>query len=126
MSAVLGIGAAAGGVSAVVGSLHFPVVTDTVLGWQHHMMLGLNKDTNGGYSQADFDYSTSFSSAEEQHAAELKEIGKRLKDFGVGGYLQHFVKNQRETILTDALDGEDWERLSIQKSSRKEEPYCVP
>ena len=56
------------------------------------MMLGLNKDTNGGYSQADFDYSTSFSSAEEQHAAELKEIGKRLKDFGVGGYLQHFVK----------------------------------
>ena len=52
----------------------------------------MNKDTNGGYSQADFDYSTSFSSAEEQHAAELKEIGKRLKDFGVGGYLQHFVK----------------------------------
>lgn len=92
LSAVLGIGAAAGGVSAVVDSLHFPVVTDTVLGWQHHMMLGLNKDTNGGYSQADFDYSTSFSSAEEQHAAELKEIGKRLKDFGVGGYLQHFVK----------------------------------
>ena len=92
LSAVLGIGAAAGGVSAVVDSLHFPVVTDTVLGWQHHMMLGLNKDTNGGYSQADFDYSTSFSSAEEQHAAELKEIGKRLKDFGIGGYLQHFVK----------------------------------
>ena len=38
--AVLGLGAAAGGVSAVVGSMHFPVVTDTVLGWQHHMMLG--------------------------------------------------------------------------------------
>lgn len=33
LSAVLGIGAAAGGVSAVVDSLHFPVVTDTVLGW---------------------------------------------------------------------------------------------
>mgnify|MGYP000199140377 CR=1 FL=1 len=35
---------------------------------------------------------TGSSTEEEQHAAELKEIGKRLKDFGVGGYLQHFVK----------------------------------
>lgn len=33
LAAVLGLGAAAGGVSAVVGSMHFPVVTDTVLGW---------------------------------------------------------------------------------------------
>ena len=70
-----------------------------------------------------FDYSTSFSSVEEQHAVELKEIGKRLKDFGVGGYL-HFVKNQRETILTDASDGEDLARLSIQKSPERGTVLC--
>ena len=73
------------------------------------MMLGLNKDTNGGYSRADFDYSTSFSSVEEQHAAELKEIGKRLKDFGVGGYLQHFVKKSARNYFDGCFGwGRTW------------------
>ena len=73
-------------------AMNFPVVTENVLGWQHHMMLGLNKDTNGGYSQEDFDYSTSFATSEEQHAAEYAKIKQRLEDLGFLGYMEHFVK----------------------------------
>lgn len=79
-------------VNTAIKTMNFPVVTENILGWQHHMMLGLNKDTNGGYSQEDFDYSTSFATSEEQHAAEYAKIKQRLEDFGVLGYMDHFVK----------------------------------
>lgn len=98
-SGVLGMGIAFILVSAAIKTMDFPVVTETVLGWQHHMMLGLNKDTNGGYSQADFDYSTSFATSEEQHEAEYIEIKERLKDFGVIGYLEHFVKKSSRNFF---------------------------
>lgn len=91
-SGVLGMILALVLVNTAINTLDFPVVTETVLGWQHHMMLGLNKKTNGGYSQEDFDYSTSFSTSEEQHKAEYAEIKKRLEEFGAIGYLEHFVK----------------------------------
>lgn len=91
-SGILGIGVAFIIVNSAIKSMDFPVETETVLGWQHHMMLGLNKDTNGGYSQEDFDYSTSFATSEEQHEAEYAEIKQRLNNFGVLGYLEHFVK----------------------------------
>lgn len=92
LSGIMGITIAFILVNTAIKTMDFPVVTETVLGWQHHMMLGLNKDTNGGYSQADFDYSTSFETAKEQHAAEYLEIKQRLENFGVTGYLEHFVK----------------------------------
>ena len=96
---VLGIAIASILVSSAIKSMDFPVVTETVLGWQHHMMLGLNKDTNGGYSQDDFDYSTSFATSEEQHKAEYMEIKRRLEDFGMIGYLEHFVKKSTRNFF---------------------------
>ena len=92
ISGIMGIMIAFILVNTAIKSMDFSVVTETVLGWQHHMMLGLNKDTNGGYSQEDFDYSTSFPTSEEQHDAEYTEIISRLNEFGISGYLEHFVK----------------------------------
>lgn len=92
VSGALGVIIAMVLVNVAIKSMEFPIVTDTVLGWQHHMMLGLNKNTNGGYSQDDFDYSTSFATSDEQHEAEFAVIKQRLKDFGISGYLEHFVK----------------------------------
>lgn len=39
-----------------------------------------------------FDYSTSFATSDEQHEAEFAVIKQRLKDFGISGYLEHFMK----------------------------------
>ena len=103
ISGVLGITIATILVSIAIESMNFPVVTETVLGWQHHMMLGLNKDTNGGYNQDDFDYSTSFSTSEEQHEAEYAEIKQRLDDFGVLGYLEHFVKKSSRNYFDSSF-----------------------
>lgn len=98
-AALAGAGLSALLVMAATESMRFPVVTETVLSWQHHMMLGLNEDSAGGYSQEDFDFSTGFESKEEQNRAELEKAGERLTDMGLSGYLKLFTKKAAKNYL---------------------------
>lgn len=64
----------------------------------HYIMMGMNKDTTGAYSQEDFLYSTKQPTLAKQQTANVKKIKQRLDAFGVGGYLKFlFVKNYANT-----------------------------
>ena len=63
------------------------------------MMLGLNGEFRGGYSQEDFDFSTGFDSKEEQNQAELEMVRIRLKELGVSGYLKLFTRKAEKNYM---------------------------
>ncbi|MFR0553521.1 hypothetical protein ACLUXD_02675 [Loigolactobacillus coryniformis subsp. coryniformis] len=64
----------------------------------HYIMMGMNKGTTGSYSQADFLYSTKYTTKASQQKANLKRIRQRLDKFGVLGYLKFLViKNYANT-----------------------------
>lgn len=99
IAALAGAGMSALLITCAIRAMQFPVVTETVLGWQHHMMLGLNENSRGGYSQEDFDFSTGFDSKEEQNRAELEMVRTRLKELGVSGYLKLFTRKAEKNYL---------------------------
>ncbi|MFD0898606.1 glycosyltransferase family protein [Loigolactobacillus binensis] len=64
----------------------------------HFIMMGMNKATTGGYSQADFLYSTQYPTQASQQKANFKRIRQRFGKFGVLGYLKFLVvKNYANT-----------------------------
>lgn len=64
----------------------------------HYIMMGMNRETTGGYSQSDFLYSTNQPTQAKQQKANLKMISKRLDQFGPLGYLEFLVvKNYSNT-----------------------------
>lgn len=89
--------------TTAVQSMNFPVVTDIVLGGPYHILLGLNTDTNGGYNQEDFDFATSFATGEEMSQAVTQEILNRIKEFGVTGLGEHFVKKSARTFYDGTM-----------------------
>lgn len=73
----------------------------------HFIMMGLGK--TGGYQQEDVDYSISFDSYDERIEANVREIGNRLKQRGIGGTLQHiFGVKMLRTWGNSALAGDDY------------------
>lgn len=93
---------------ACISSLNYEINSEKELGISHHFMLGLNSDTNGGYSQEDFDFSDSFSDKDIRHKAEIDRAFGRIKEYGFFGLLRHgFNKMTRE--YTDGTYG--WDRV---------------
>lgn len=58
----------------------------------HYAMMGLNTETNGEYSQADVDFSASFTTQKERAAANLSEVRERLKAFTPGSFFLFITK----------------------------------
>lgn len=54
--------------------LEFPLV--------HWVMMGINRDSGGGYSQEDFVYTDSFPSKEEKKSADIELLKQRIAGFG--------------------------------------------
>ncbi len=54
--------------------LEFPLV--------HWVMMGINRDSGGGYSQEDFVYTDSFPSKEEKKSADVELLKQRIAGFG--------------------------------------------
>ena len=48
----------------------------------HYLMMGLNEDSNGGYSGADYRFSAYYLNSAERKQAEIEETIKRLKNYG--------------------------------------------
>lgn len=75
-----------------------PLNTNLKMLPSHFIMMGMNKDSNGGYSQDDFTYSAKQPTSKAQQAANMKQIKQRLSNFGVVGYLSFLVhKNYLNT-----------------------------
>lgn len=87
-----------------VESLHYELNSEKELGITHHLMLGMNKDSHGGYNQPDFDYSDSFEDKEIRQKAELERVKERISEYGVGGLVQHGF-NKLARIYTDGMFG---------------------
>lgn len=58
------------------------------LGPTHFLMMGLNEESTGGFSPEDVVFSSSFATARERQAEELKMAGRRLAGLGPAGYLR--------------------------------------
>ena len=56
----------------------------------HYFMMGLNRDTNGGYSQEDFEYTDQYASKAEKQKANIEKIKQRIVGFGTLGDLGEY------------------------------------
>ena len=72
-------------------AIGFKVDKESEFSMTHYLMMGLNEDSNGGYSGADFRFSAYYLNAEERRQAEITETIKRLKDYG-GDYPEFLLK----------------------------------
>lgn len=70
-------------------------------GAPHFLMMGLNEKDEGGYSQEDVDYSSSFDTNEERMTGNLSVVRHRIQQMGIGGLLNHF----HTKLLTAFNDG---------------------
>lgn len=70
----------------------------------HYIMMGMNKDTLGGYSQDDFLLSTQQPTKKAQQKANMAEIQKRLRNFGIIGYA-HFLLVKHAANVGDGTLG---------------------
>jgi hypothetical protein len=58
----------------------------------HLIMVGLNKESDGVYSENDFNFSASFTTVKERNIANIDVIKDRLLDFGFIGYIKFLLK----------------------------------
>lgn len=74
---------------------------DRSYGAAHYLMLGLNDQTYGVWSQNDVEYSSSFASQEERKAGNIKEWKNRAHKLGIDGVAKLYVKK----IIRSYSDG---------------------
>lgn len=71
------------------------------LGVSHYLMLGLNDETDGVFSEDDLAFSESFGTNAERDAANGQEAVKRLEEMGFTGLVSHW----RNKVLVTYNDG---------------------
>lgn len=57
----------------------------------HFLMMGINKERSGVYLDEDVLYTQSYKGLDEKKDANIKEIKRRLKKYGIDGYVQLLV-----------------------------------
>ena len=65
------------------------------------MMMGMNEKMKGVFLYEDVEYTTSFKGIDNKKTANIKEIKKRLNQYGVNGYLQLLI----DKLLINYDDG---------------------
>lgn len=61
--------------------------------YTHWVMMGLSG--NGAYNGSDYEYTYTFSTRDARAQANIERIGQRLKEYGVGGYLEFLHRKQQ-------------------------------
>ncbi len=64
---------------------------DVEMPMTHFMMMGMNEKMKGVFLYEDVEYTTSFKGIDNKKTANIKEIKKRLNQYGVNGYLQLLI-----------------------------------
>jgi len=57
----------------------------------HWVMMGMNEESQGGFSREDRLYTASFSDLEEKRQADVERLGQRLRHMGISGVGRHFM-----------------------------------
>ena len=60
----------------------------------HYLMMGLNSETDGVYSNEDTEFTNSIEDPAERKRENLRVTGERLKAYGPGGLAKHLMKKQ--------------------------------
>lgn len=103
---LLGMTAAAG---AIVAAIRAYAVywtgcilnDDLAISMFHYLMMGMNQETVGCYSSADYGFTSSFPTRAERMRGNLAEVGSRLKEMGFLGYMELLLKK----LLLNFNDG---------------------
>jgi len=69
-----------------------PIVEEQTVGPEHFMMMGLNEECGGVFSDADAAFSLSIYDSSQRTAANLVVIGERLRKMGPAGLARHICK----------------------------------
>lgn len=56
----------------------------------HYFMMGINRETNGNYAQADFEYTEQYNTKAAKQRANIDKIKQRIVNFGTLGELSEF------------------------------------
>lgn len=90
-----------GGINAECKKYGYTPDKNIKFGMTHFLMMGLNEESNGVYSDPDIVYSASFAASKERQQANIKRVIERLKTMGPIGYAKHLTRK----ILTVYNDG---------------------
>ena len=101
LSFVGGFAVAAGVVALCIHSTGLQIDKGLSKTPTHYLMMGLNEDTNGVFSEEDCAFSLSYRDKTERTIAELKVIKRRVTDMGVSGLVNLWTKK----VLTNYNDG---------------------
>lgn len=85
----------------VVPTVGFQEFPDVAFGPSHFLMMGLNAETLGGYSQEDADFSASFPDVPSRNRGNWEIIKCRIQDYGPAGLAKHL----RDKTMLNFGDG---------------------
>ncbi len=79
--------------------LGFSIDDSRQLGLTHHLMIGANVDSRGGYSDADLEFSSRKMDREVRQKEEIEVTIQRYKEMGISGYSELFALKASKNFL---------------------------
>lgn len=140
LSCCIGTWTLVGSISNRISSEQFGITAEAKEHWQfpltHWIMMGLNKESMGGYHERDVIYTAYFSSMEERETENIKVIIERMNELGTEGFLVHIIQRKLpRTWGNCCLAGDDyigrmprdWNNPVVQfmKQDGKYHDYCL-
>ena len=99
LAAIVGLACSSIVISQMTHSMGFSIDKEREMGIPHYLMLGVNVDSWGGYSDEDLEFGKELGSKELRNRAELEEFKSRLKNMGIAGYAELFVHKAAKNYL---------------------------
>lgn len=111
-------------VALLVGQMHFEINPEKELGWQHHLMLGANTKTSGGFSDEDLEFSSGFNNQKVKNAAELKVFKERMQEMGIKGYWDLSVRKAAKCYLNGTFGWGGGDSFYTEVYPERGNPLC--
>lgn len=93
----------------LIPSLSIEVDRGRSFGAAHYLMMGLNPETDGVYSDEDTEYTDSFENPSEKNQADMRIVKERIEGYGFAGLLEHAKKkilvNYNDGLFSWGVDG---------------------
>ena len=97
VSLLLGLSLSAACVNVCLDSMSFDIDEKQELGITHFLMIGVNIDSNGGFSQSDLDFSSGIATKAERASENLRVWNERLQDLGIDGTMELLARKIART-----------------------------
>lgn len=109
----LGTWYSVGSFSDQVSSEQFGITAEAKKQWQfpltHWIMMGLNRESMGGYHERDVIYTSYFPTMKEREFENIKVIQERMHEFGIDGFIRHVIHGKLpRTWGNSCLAGDDY------------------